>query len=342
MCRLHHNKAPGVVCRDSNGRTNLVSFGKRPTGEAQASRLTAGIGHLMLQGIFPVLPTLFSPDDSLDLAAQRQVIRFALDAHADGLVFPGVASEYDFLAPNERGELLALLADETNGQVPLIGGASAATSAEAIAAGRQATQLGIGYLMIMAPACLALDLEAHRRFFGEITSELSNVQIILQNAPRPIGAGLDAAAIAELASSNRSIAYIKEETLPSGPAISSLLAADIPHLKGVFGGGGARYIIDELTRGALGAMPAVELTDLHAALYQAHASGATGRARELYRLSLPLLASQAIYRMRLTKYVLNRRGVANSGRVRAPLPELDDHAQCDVDQMLTDLRGAFP
>ncbi len=148
---------------------------------------------------------------------------------------------------------------------------------------------------------------------------------------------MDAASIIALASANRSITYIKEETLPSGPTITALIAENIPHLQGILGGGGARYIIDELDRGALGALPAVELTDIHVSIYDAHRDGDDATARELYSATLPLLVCQAIYRMRLTKYVLMRRGICDRQSVRAPLPELDAHARKDVDAMIAEL-----
>ena len=295
----------------------------------------------MLRGIFPVIPTLFTDDNRIDHEAQRAVVRFALNAGSHGVVFPGVASEYNFLSSEERGELIALVADEVGGRVPVVGGASAPTASEVIVAGQQAGANGINHLMVMAPNGLAQDLEAHREFFATITEALPDAEIVLQNAPTPIGAGLDAEKIASLAAGNASITYIKEETLPSGPAITSLQSAGIPHVKAVFGGGGARYLIDELDRGALGAMPAVELTDLHVAIWNSHRAGDHSHARELYRLSLPLLVSQAIYRMRLTKYVLSKRGVANALHVRAPLPDLDDHTRRDLDLMVADFEAAF-
>lgn len=295
----------------------------------------------MLQGIFPVIPTLFTDDDALDLEGQRRVVRFAIEAGAHGLVFPGVASEYDHLSPEERGLLIGLVAEEAAGRLPIVAGASASTADESIAAGRQAAAAGIDRLMIMAPRGLGKDLDAHRAFFAEISAALPEAKIILQNAPEPIGAGLDAATVADLAAGNASVACVKEETLPSGPAITALLAAPIPHLEAVFGGGGARYLIDELERGARGAMPAVELTDLHVAIWDAYEAGDHARARALYRLSLPLLVSQAIYRMRFTKYVLHRRGIADSHRVRAPVVALDEFAKRDIDRMLEDLRADF-
>ena len=294
-----------------------------------------------LQGIFPVIPTLFGDDNSLDLKSQRKVTRWALEAGAHGVVFPGVASEYNFLSPDERGELIALVAEEVAGQVPIIGGASAPTPAEVIAAGKQAMDHGIDHLMIMAPSGRGQDPDAQRNFFGEVSTGLPGAKLILQNAPSPIGAGLNAEAIAAIAADQPSVVYVKEETLPSGPAITSLRNAGLPHLRGVFGGGGARYVIDEFDRGALAALPAVELTDLHVALFEAHAAGDHQRARELYRLSLPLLVSQAVYRMRLTKYVLRQRGIVDALHVRAPLPELDEFARRDVDRMLADLQESF-
>ena len=296
----------------------------------------------MIKGILPVIPTLFTDDDTVDPGALRSVVRFALDAGAHGVVFPGVASEYNFLSEEERGGLMSVVFDEVGGRVPIIGGASAATSNEAIDAGQHAKDHGINHLMIMAPSELGQDVDAHREFFARITTELTDVEVILQNAPPPIGAGLNADAIASLVEANPAITYTKEETLPSGPVITALRAKEIPQLKGVLGGGGARYIIDELNRGALGALPAVELTDLHVAIYEAHTAGDFERARELYRYSLPLLGCQMIYRMRLTKYVLKQRGITDRQHVRAPLPELDKFTRQDIDTMVEDLKALFP
>ncbi len=293
----------------------------------------------MLKGIFPVIPTLFTDEDTVDPDAVRSVVRFALDSGAHGVVFPGVASEYNFLSAQERGELMSVVFDEVRGRVPIIGGASAATSEEAIIAGQDAKDHGIDHLMIMAPVGLGQDVDAHRGFFARITAQLADVKIILQNAPSPVGAGLSADAITALVETNSAIIYTKEETLPSGPVITALRAKKIPQLNGVLGGGGARYIIDELNRGALGALPAVELTDLHVAIYEAHATGDLERARELYRNSLPLLACQMIYRMRLTKYVLKQRGIIDRLHVRAPLPELDEFTRQDIDSMVEDLKA---
>jgi 4-hydroxy-tetrahydrodipicolinate synthase len=50
-----------------------------------------------------------------------------------------------------------------------------------------------------------------------------------------------------------------------------------------------------------------------------------------------LLLIQAVFRMRLTKEVLRRRGVLKHTGVRAPLPEFDSQDQREIDLCLRDL-----
>ena len=191
----------------------------------------------MLKGIFPVIPTFFTSEDGLDFDALKNTIQFVLEAGAHGVVFPGVASEYSFLTSEERDALISFVTEQVNNRVPIVGGASAAKPEEAIAAGQRAHEHGIDHLMIMAPRQRGTDIEAQLDFFTTIAASLPESQFILQNAPNPIGAGLNAEAIISLATQLPSITYVKEETLPSGAAISALRRADIPHLKGIFGGG---------------------------------------------------------------------------------------------------------
>src|SRR5439155_437699 len=90
------------------------------------------------------------------------------------------------------------------------------------------------------------------------------------------------------------VRYVKEEAMPCGQRISALLTrpevASAAHFVGVLGGAGARYILDELARGALGSMPACELTDIHVAMVNAWRAGNHGYARSLYNRSLPPIA----------------------------------------------------
>lgn len=294
-----------------------------------------------LSGILPVLPTPFTAEGGVDCAAVPRLVNYARAAQVGGVVFPGFASEVEHLSAEERRTLLSEVVRAVGGAFPVVAGASAGTAAEAIGHGAVARALGVNWLMIQPPKSIGSGAEAVTAFFAEIAAALPEARIVLQNAPAPRGSDLSPQTILQVARAVPQIAYVKEETLPAGPAISAILAARPAHLIGVIGGGGARYILDEYARGACAAMPALEIAGEHVAMDRAWRMGDHAGARALYVQTLPLLTLQAVYRMRLTKYVLMRRGILENAVVRAPTPELDPPAIADIDANLAEL-GILP
>ncbi|UXT43855.1 dihydrodipicolinate synthase family protein [Agrobacterium leguminum] len=290
-----------------------------------------------LKGILPVLPTPFLADGGIDEAGMKRLVVFALDKGVDGVVFPGFASEVEALNAAERATLLKIVVDAVAGRVPVVAGASAADWREVVEHGRAASALGVRHLMVQPPKSVGTDAPALIEFLGRIVEALPEVEIILQNAPAPRGSDLSPQAIVEIVRALPQVTYVKEETLPAGPAISHIIAHAPSTLKGVIGGGGARYILDEYARGATAAMPALEIAEEHVAIDRALVAGRQEEARRIYVRTLPLLVLQAVYRMRLTKYVLARRGVIEGVGVRAPTPELDAAAIADIDANLVEL-----
>lgn len=294
-----------------------------------------------------MLATPFDDTGAPDAHALTQIVEFVIRCGADAIVYPGVASEVEQLTASERDCLLDVVAGAVRGRVPLIVGASAADPPTTILYLYKASVLRAAAAMVMAPVGLAGKADALIEHFRQLGSE-TTVPIMLQNAPPPAGAGFEMAAIARVVAAVPAVRYVKEETMPCGQRISALLArpeiATAPHFVGVLGGAGARYILDELARGALGSMPACELADVHVAMVNAWRAGNRGYARALYNRSLPLLNFQAVFRWAMTKEVLRRRGVIDSAYVRAAGPRLDaqDHAELEamVDE-ISDLLGAI-
>ena len=302
-------------------------------------------GGLMIKGVWPVLCTPFLADGAIDVPAMRRVARFAIDSGAAGVVFPGFASEVDELQPLERRMLLEAVIAETGGQVPIMAGASASSLADVIDRVREVLALGIVPVMIQAPKAIGADAAAVSAFYGAIAEACPAAEIILQNAPAPRGSDLSPAAVLQVAQENPAIRYVKEETIPSGGPISTLLAGKPASIAGVLGGGGARFLIDEFLRGACGAMPAVEITDIHVAMWAALEAGRETEARDLYERTLPLLMIQSHARMRFTKRVLMRRGVLANDVVRAKIPAFDPRDLAEIDALLAripDLLTAAP
>ncbi len=285
---------------------------------------------MAIHGVWPVLCTPFTGDGAIDPAALRRIVRFARDSGVSGIVFPGFASEVDELTPGERVTLLGVVMEEAEGTLPVIAGASAPALDEVIARVGEAQALGIRQAMIQAPKAIGTDAEAVAAFYAAIAAACPGIEIILQNAPAPRGSDLSPGSVLAVARAVPAIRIVKEETIPSGGPISAILAGAPPHLAGVMGGGGARFVIDEALRGACGAMPAVEFADIHARMWAALASGREAEARMLYERTLPLLMIQSHARMRLTKRVLMLRGILDNDVVRARIPAFDPRDLAEI------------
>lgn len=276
----------------------------------------------VLTGVFPVVPTPFAEDGAIDPVAFRRIVDFALAADVDGLVYPGMASEVEKLTAEERRTLIELLGTHVAGRVPIIVGASDADPARAAAHAEIGRAAGAVAAMVMAPPALGRNVEQHAEFFAAVARG-TQLPIMLQNAPPPNGAGLLPDEVAAVARAVEAVRYVKEETQPCGQNVGRILAAAGPALDAVYGGAGARYVLDELARGAAGTMPAIELADVHVKMVDAWRVGNAARARRLYIESLPLLAFQMVFRVRATKELLRRRGLLCCTAARAAGPQLD-------------------
>ena len=295
---------------------------------------------MKLSGVYPILATPFRTDRAVDEGDLGRLIEFIVAAGADGIVFPGVASEFETLDGDERTHLVNRVAHGVAARVPLVIGVSARNAADAGAYAQQARALDAAAVMAVAPSSLATEKSAICDYYAAIADV--GVPVILQNAPAPAGCALSADDVVDLVRTIDGIHYVKEETLPCGQRITQILAAQLPRLVGVFGGAGGRYITDELARGACGTMPACELTDLHVALFRAHRGGDGAGVRALFDRMLPLLNFQAVFRMAVTKEVLRRRGVIMATHVRAAGPVLDEFDLRELDAILTGLADLVP
>lgn len=289
-----------------------------------------------IQGIIPIIPTPFAEDGAIDEAGMRRVIDYVLRAGAHGVAFPAMASEFYALTERERVHLTELIVHEVGGAVPVVGTATAQSPQAALELARAVAAAGVDAIMVMPPYVVRDGLPATTRLFAQMASAV-DLPLIIQNAPPPLGSAYGPDVIKKLMDEVPQIAYVKEETAPGGQRITKLLSDPPAALQGVFGGAGGRYIMDELNRGAIGAMPACEVTELHVRIFDTYQSGDVDGARALYNRSLPLLTFQAVFRMDMTKEVLKRRGIIGSAHVRVGAVALDDLDQQELTVLLAEI-----
>ena len=293
-----------------------------------------------LEGVYPIVATPFRNDGAPDLDDLKRLVDFIVGAGVDGIVFPGVASEFETLGLEERRVLVAAVAKANARRVPLVVGVSSPDAATSEALAAHARGVGAAAVMAMLPPSLKDAPDAQLDYYRRIAA--IGAPVILQNAPPPAGCGLAPERAAAIVAAVPGVSYIKEETLPCGQRITRLLDLAPNGLLGVFGGAGGRYITDELARGACGTMPACELSDLHVEQFARHRAGDAAGVRRLFDRMLPLLNFQAVFRMAMTKEVLRRRGVIKATHVRAAGPKLDAGDLKELDAILAGLDDLLP
>ena len=275
---------------------------------------------MKLKGIIPIIPTIFDEKGDIDPNSTAKLASYAVTKGAESIVYPGVASEDVHLSIYERLEIIKTIKSKINKNIILISGVNSHNPDQIIEITSKSVKSGTN--MIMAMATPLMD-KKYVYWFKQIVKNSNNNKIILQNAPGPRGSNLSADEIYNVIASVPEITHIKEENIPSGSQIENIKLKFRNENIGIIGGGGGRYMFEELERGIVASMPAIELLELHMQLYKNYINGNKEKAFSLYTKSLPLLIVQIPYRMRFTKLILASDNLINCEKVREPLPEID-------------------
>lgn len=281
-----------------------------------------------MRGVFPVLQSPFDDVDRLDLDALAAEVAFCRRAGVDGVVFPAIASEFQYLTDDERRAGVEAVVEAAAGAIPVVAGVASASGAQAAIYAEHAAQAGAGAVMALPPILSPGRPDELRAYYAGI-ARAAGLPLFVQHSQ----AGMDAEFLAGLVREIESVHYIKEEMHPSAHYISGVLEALPESSVGVFGGYYGRWMLSELARGATGFMPAADTVDVHVQVWEAWQRGDRDGARETFNRLLPLINLSVLLETPLLKEVLVRRGVFTSARMRQPgalQPDAHDHAELDA------------
>ncbi|HOX31248.1 MAG TPA: dihydrodipicolinate synthase family protein [Spirochaetales bacterium] len=104
-----------------------------------------------IKGVIPALVTSFDEKGEFDEARQRSVVRFLLSRGADGLYLTGSTGEFFMMAPQERERVVAAVADEVAGRVPVIVHVGAVGTKLSVDLARQAQSCGADAISSVPP-----------------------------------------------------------------------------------------------------------------------------------------------------------------------------------------------
>lgn len=293
---------------------------------------------MRFEGIIPAVTTPFT-DGEVDAAALAGNVRAVLDAGVHGIVGTGTMGEAGSMSSPERRAVIAAIAAEVDGAVPVIAGVSSGTAAASIAYARDAAEAGAVAIMCLPPLGYRADLQELIAFYRAVAAG-SGLPVMLYNNPEASGVDLDAASVAAIAAAVPGVVAVKE---CSGDVrrIPALLAA-APQLEVLVGGDD--WALEGFCAGATGWVSGVAVVAPRdcIALYEHCRAGDLVSARELYQRLLPL--SRFDMTPKLVQYfkaAQDEVGLAG-GPCREPRRPLTDQERANLKDALAVLREGVP
>jgi dihydrodipicolinate synthase/N-acetylneuraminate lyase len=290
------------------------------------------------RGVYAVLPTPFHDDGSLDEESLGRCVEFCIAAAAHGIVTPVVASETSALFDEERLRIAELVLARVNGRIPVVIGVTGVTEAASLRYSQHAVSFGADAVIAMPPGDGRADERAILGFYTKVARAVERLPVWIQHYPGLGGTVMSAELLARLLREILGVEYLKEETALAPQTMTRVRELAGDSLKGMMGGMGGRYLIDEVGRGASGTMPACEVVDVHVMIWNSIERRDDEEARRLHTRLLPLLNYEAMYGFPVWKHILVRRGVIDSARTRVSgAAAFDAQNHLELDRLLADL-----
>jgi 4-hydroxy-tetrahydrodipicolinate synthase len=275
-------------------------------------------------GVFPIAPTPFLTDESIDEAGQRRVIDFMIDAGVDGICILANYSEQFSLTDAERDRLLDLCMEQAAGRVPIIVTTSHYSTRVAAERSRRAQDAGAAMVMLLPPyhgATLRAEAEGIRRFFAEIANQIE-IPIMIQDAPIS-GTPLPADLLASMAIDIPLVQYLKVESANAAAKLARVVELAGDACPGPFDGEEGITLIPDLQAGATGTMTSAMIPDAIVEIMRRWGSGDRQGARDVWEQWLPMIHYENRQcGLRATKVLMAEGGIIASEATRSPFGPL--------------------
>lgn len=274
-----------------------------------------------LKGIITVLNTPFTENNCLDMASLCKNVKIALNAGVAGFLVPVMASEVDKLTEKEREQIIFSVLAEVNGQVPVIGGASAPDQSIRIRIAQKLIDSGCQGVLVSIPYENANQYENN---VWEIAT-LNPGFLMLQDWDFN-GYGIPVPLIAKLFSEIEVFRCLKIEVVPAGVKYSEVLQATKGRLH-ISGGWAVMQMIEALDRGVHSFMP-TGMHEIYTEIYSLYHADKRDAAIELFNKLLPVLAfsnQHVDISIHFFKRLLYKQGIYLTPKVRQPILPFDHY-----------------
>ena len=298
------------------------------------------------KGVYPIAPTPFLDDGSVDIESIARLTDFYLSIGATGITVLGQLGEAPKL---EHAESVAVARQMIRRAVnlPVVVGVSAPGFAAMRALTREVMDAGAAGVMIAPPNTLRTDDQIVGYYRQAVEAIGADVPFVIQDYPLTFSVQMSPGVIRRVICELPSCVMLKHEDWPGLDKISTLRGFEregsMRHIAILCGNGGL-FLDYEIERGADGANTGYAFPDMLCDVVRLAAAGQREQAHDLFDAHLPLLRyeQQPGVGLAVRKYVLMRRGLLAGSTQRMPAAPLSAAARAEVDHLLSRLAARDP
>lgn len=269
-----------------------------------------------IDGIVPVIPMPFGPEEEIDWAALRGLLDFAAGTDINAVCLPAYASEFYKLTEAERREAIVVAVDHARGKVPVVAQVNYPGTLQAARSVREAQTDGASAVCCSVPRMFSLDEGALLKHFDRILQAI-DVPLIIQDF-NPGGTSIGVRFVAELHRAHPHFRYVKLEEPLMAEKVEAILE-ETSGAVGVLEGWGGMFMLELIPAGICGVMSGLGISDILARSFRLAKHGDSDRAYELFQGVLPQivfsLQNLELYH-HAEKLLLEARGVISRSIVR--------------------------
>ncbi|MGO4851290.1 dihydrodipicolinate synthase family protein [Phaeovulum sp. W22_SRMD_FR3] len=293
-----------------------------------------------LTGAWPVAPTPFHADGTLDLEGMKRVLDCIIDQGADGICILANFSEQFLISDAERETLTRLCLTHVAGRIPVIVTISHYATPIAVARAQLAKDLGAVAVMMMPPYHGALMKGTAAQTYEQCARVGAvGIPIMIQDAPLS-GVDLPVPLLVKMAQEIEMVQHFKIECPGAATKLRALIAEGGAAIVSPLDGEEGITMLADLDAGASGTMCSAMVTEHIRACVLAHRGGDHAAAVAHYAGLLPAVNHENRQcGFRAAKAAMVEGKVFASEFCRHPVPPLSPQTR---DELLALLRPLDP
>ena len=169
--------------------------------------------------------TPFKEDLSVDYDQLEKFIDFQIDNGTDSIVICGTSGEASTMSHDEQIEVVSACVSHVNGRVPVIAGAGANCTDEALNLAKRSEKAGADGLLVVTPYYNKATQKGLEEYYTTVGNSV-DIPIIMYNVPGRTGTNIQPATAVKIAKSVDNIVAIKEASGDIGQVATLAALAD--------------------------------------------------------------------------------------------------------------------